>query len=555
VSWRLAALYVALTLLLSYPLSVRPAHTVASAAPDTDLFMWTLAWDAHAFVSDPVHIFDANIYHPQRLTLAYSENLIGSAILAAPLLWTTGNPVLAMNVVALLACVLCAFGTFLLGRRVGLSANAAAIAGLVFAFSPPRFLRLDQLHLITMQWMPFALASFHAYLDAGRRRDLWLTIGLFTLQALSSGHGAVFTLLALAGLFSLRLACGLPLAPARRLREFGWQGALLLAPVLASIASYRIVQREMGLRRTLENWSVPASSFLASPSHVQVALLSLVPDLRINETAGAYLFPGVLPIVLAALAYLLPRPPRTSAAAGGAAPGGGRCADPRLFYGLLTLVALWLAAGPPISLWPLVYWLPGLNFIRAPSRFVLLAILGLAVLAGVGVERLIARVGHGRMLAIVIGALLVLEFAAFPLGVQEYRVEVPAIDRWLASQPKPFVVAEVPLPDSRDVNRRERRQTLFMLHSTAHWQKTVHGYSGLRPPLHDELYRTMLRFPDEESIASLERLGVTYVVVHTELYEPGEWPTIEARLAPFEGRLRLLHEEQGGRVYELVGRT
>jgi hypothetical protein len=65
----------------------------------------------------------------------------------------------------------------------------------------------------------------------------------------------------------------------------------------------------------------------------------------------------------------------------------------------------------------------------------------------------------------------------------------------------------------------------------------------------------MLRFPDEESIASLERLGVTYVVVHTELYEPGEWPTIEARLAPFEGRLRLLHEEQGGRVYELVGRT
>ena len=194
----------------------------------------------------------------------------------------------------------------------------------------------------------------------------------------------------------------------------------------------------------------------------------------------------------------------------------------------MTLLSLWLSAGPPIGLWPLVYWLPGLNFIRTPSRFMLLAMLGLAVLAGIGFERLSARVSRSRLLAMAVGALLVVEFAAFPLGVEPYRVEIPAVDRWLAAQPTPFVVAEVPLPDSRDVNRRELRQTLFMLHAMAHWQKTVHGYSGLRPPLHDALYRSLLRFPDEESLASLERLGVTYVVVHTDLYETGEWPAVEA---------------------------
>src|SRR5262249_44723261 len=137
-------------------------------------------------------IFEANIFAPNHDTLAYSENVIGSAFIAAPVLWLTGNPVLAMNVVVLVSCTLCGLGTYLLGRRVGLTATASILAGLVFAFSAPRFLRLDQLFLATVQWMPFALACLHTYFDTGRRRDLRLAAGLFSLQAASSGHAGVF---------------------------------------------------------------------------------------------------------------------------------------------------------------------------------------------------------------------------------------------------------------------------------------------------------------------------------------------------------------------------
>ena len=62
--------------------------------PDAHLYMWTLGWDAYAFLHQPLHIFDANIYHPYANTLAYSENLIGSAFFAAPIIWLTGNIVL-----------------------------------------------------------------------------------------------------------------------------------------------------------------------------------------------------------------------------------------------------------------------------------------------------------------------------------------------------------------------------------------------------------------------------------------------------------------------------
>ena len=46
--------------------------------------------------------------------------------------------------------------------------------------------------MTAVQWIPFSLAFLHTYLERGRRRDLLLAIGFFSLQALSSGHGAAY---------------------------------------------------------------------------------------------------------------------------------------------------------------------------------------------------------------------------------------------------------------------------------------------------------------------------------------------------------------------------
>ena len=92
---------------------------------------------------------------------------------------------------------------------------------------------------------------------------------------------------------------------------------------------------------------------------------------------------------------------------------------------------------------------------------------------------------------------------------------------------------------------------MYMLHSMAHWQKTVHGYSGIRTPLHEELFRRLTRFPDRDVIDALIAVGVSYVVVHTDLYPPGQWDEIEARIDSQPGPLRLEHVEGEGRVYSL----
>jgi hypothetical protein len=59
-------------------------------------------------------------------------------------------------------------------------------------------------------------------------------------------------------------------------------------------------------------------------------------------------------------------------------------------------------------------------------------------------------------------------------------------------------------------------------------------------------------FPDETTVASLSNLGVTYIVVHTDLYPPDEWRGVEERLREFSSRLRLEHVEGAGRVYALI---
>jgi hypothetical protein len=394
---------------------------------------------------------------------------------------------------------------------------------------------------------------------------------------------------------------------------------------------YHRAQTEAGLRRALENWDTPLSSFLASPTYVDEYLLRFWPA-WLREHPNAYLFPGYLTLVLAAAAWCLAKPPRPSAdprrwwrraalaldtlVLAGLAGGvwsvwSGRAivkvgelvlltarrpwriwlitfgaaalrlalaravpmvwTRPRealetlaawrrtnrrnalLLYTLLALVCLWLTMGPPLGLWQFVYWWPGMSLVRAHTRFSILGMLCLAVVAGEGFDRISARLSQRSTLAlaVVVGALFVFEFALMPLGTRPYPVEIPAIDRWLDSASKPFTVAEVPMRNPDNVAFRERQNVYYMLHETAHWQKTVHGFSGIFPPKHIELYLAMANFPDDESLRRLAEMRVTYVVVHMENYDPEAWPALEAKLAAYRQWLTLEHTEGGGRVYSL----
>src|SRR5205823_1585547 len=67
--------FAALTIIQTWPLASDPAHLSRNDNADTVLNEWTIAWVVHQLPRDPLHLFDANIFYPERRTLAYSESM------------------------------------------------------------------------------------------------------------------------------------------------------------------------------------------------------------------------------------------------------------------------------------------------------------------------------------------------------------------------------------------------------------------------------------------------------------------------------------------------
>ena len=54
----------------------------------------------------------------------------------------------------------------------------------------------------------------------------------------------------------------------------------------------------------------------------------------------------------------------------------------------------------------------------------------------------------------------------------------------------------------------------------------MNGWSGYRPDLTVSISTLLLKFPSEDSIVTLEKYHITYVVVHPQLYLQYASPTV-----------------------------
>jgi hypothetical protein len=212
-----------------------------------------------------------------------------------------------------------------------------------------------------------------------------------------------------------------------------------------------------------------------------------------------------------------------------------------------------MTVGPPLSLWQWVYDLPPFTFIRVPARFTILGVLALAVLAGMGFDHLTrAWPSRRRLVAGACCALAIIVEYRAPIDARPYRMEIPAIDRWLATQPEPMAIAEVPVSASGEWARRAEVATMYMLHSTAHYRPTVFGYSGIEPADYRPLYESLINFPADDTLDLLAARGVTHVVVHLEFLTEEDRPRYLARVAGASGRLQLVHQAELGQIYRLI---
>jgi hypothetical protein len=298
--------YAAIAVAMTWPLAAGIARDVAWDLGDSVLNMWILAWDCEQLrgilqghYSHLRHFFDANIFYPAPLTLAYSEHLVPQALQIFPLYVLTGNPILCYNLLFLSTFVLSGVGMFLFARELTGSTAAAFVGGLLFAFAPYRIPQSSHLQVLSSQWMPFAMYGFRRYFEGGRTRALIGATVAVVLQGLSSGYYLLyFTPFAVAYALWEMWRIG-------RLKDRRAWFALFAAGIVATViiapfvVPYVRVSQELQLSRSLsETTRLSADVYsYATASPAQRFWGERIAD--VFPKREGELFPGAVPLLLA----------------------------------------------------------------------------------------------------------------------------------------------------------------------------------------------------------------------------------------------------------------
>ncbi|MCX6549722.1 MAG: glycosyltransferase family 39 protein, partial [Acidobacteria bacterium] len=291
-----AALMAAATLVMTCPQVFR--LDAVKDLGDPLFSIWRLAWVAHQIVRDPLHLFEANLYYPSRLTLAYSDSMVLPGILTAPFFWLGVPAVPLYNVVLLSTFVLAGVAMYVLVRSLTGHRPAAWVAGVAFAFYPFRFQHYYQMELLWACWMPLVLWAVHRTLSRGRWRDGLMAGGAFAAQMLSCMYFGLFLaayLVPVGG--TLAFGSGRLVRAVKPLAAGAVLASVLLVPLVWPYAHARQELGERSPSEVLSFSSTPQDYLVAQQTNVVWGNL-----LGRGSHGPEDSFPGIVIVVLALVA-------------------------------------------------------------------------------------------------------------------------------------------------------------------------------------------------------------------------------------------------------------
>ena len=545
----------------TWPLAPHAGSHVTGNLGDPLEVAWRFGWAAHAVIHQPLHLFDANIFHPEPLTFAYSENHLGVSLPLAPVFWLTGNALLSYNLAILLVLAAGGFGVYLLTYEVTGSRGASLVAGTAYTAAPFRvsMAGLGHVHVLALHLLPLILLVL---LRLRRERSRRLVTALALLVGLSWWSSLTGALMAMVAVGTWAVW------EAGRLRRDAWPllGRAALGTALGLVLAVPLLWPYAEVRRLHPEYRHPDSELI-----------------DLSATPGTYLFPPPGgPVVRPAYRELSARfsPGRSAAekelfpgffligacaAAGLAAARPGRGVRPRRPGGeiaglvaALGLVAVILSFGPrfgarpdglPMPFMALDALTPG-GLMRAPARMGALAVMAMAVLAGIGLSW--ARPSRRRFLVGGSLVLLLVEFMPVRVALVEAPIRTPA-HRAIAG--RPGAVLALPTVELEKGGNRIGptlpRESQHMYLSTVHFRPLTNGWAAYFPPSVDPFAKAVVDIPSPGAFRALRARGVRTVVVQTDLLVGTPWAGVVDRLARWPG-IRLVAKETGVAVYDVT---
>jgi interleukin-like EMT inducer protein len=309
------AVFVLLVLVYTWPLATNLSAHLRDFF-DVRYFVWELGWVARRAFASPRTLFDANIFYPYGLPLAYSEPMLIPAITVfAPVYGISGNPILAYNVTVVLFQALAGWAGYHAARRLTGSAAAGWVAGITFALSP---IRSGYYHFAHMQLsfaVPLAFVAWARYLERRRGRDLAWALFFVWCQMVTVMYFGIPLILLLALLTAGVLLLRPQMWSPRALLALAVGGAVFALAYLPVAWPYLMVRSEMGFERGLAEATERTADLLTYLDAGRENRLYLY-RLATSGTHPA-MFPGFCVYALLVAAFVLasrhPRPPLPTA--------------------------------------------------------------------------------------------------------------------------------------------------------------------------------------------------------------------------------------------------
>jgi hypothetical protein len=529
--WIAAAVYALSAALFTWPLVLHLTTLFGASDPsgDPSLYLWTLGWDLKTLSTHPLwlmsgRIFDANIFFPATGTLAYSDPLLLQALFLWPVYAATHDLVLCYNVLLLASLVASALAMHVLARSLVSSEPAAYVAGLVFGFAPYHFTHLNHIQLQALYFLPLSFFFLQRMFLAARRADTIALGVVMGLQAISSVYYGII------GGVGIACAAIVLALVEQRLRDWRLLRRGLAAMAVALLVAlpwsipYLRVAREAAAGRNLSeaaHGSASLVSYLQAPPtnllYGRTEWLRPGPGQWLSRQDGPEqaLFPGFSVMLLAVC---------------GAVAGWRASRKTVVVYTIVGGLGVVLSLGPDGIRWlygGLYDLLPGMQAIRAPARFTVLALCAGAVLAALGVDVLRRRFARAAPIVTACALLAIcVEFASGAVPFPQPPALSSEAGAWLAAQPGSGAVICLPMGF-------ETVNTPCMLQSLEHGRPIVNGYSGVRPPFYAAIVESMSRTPEVESLLALRDLRAEYIVSDRPIVAPPQFADVLVERAQF----------------------
>lgn len=455
--------YLALTLLMTFPLVLSWRDALPAGAGDLWQNYWNFWWWKKCLLEGINPLQTQALFHPFGADLVFHTHSPFNQVLAMPVNLVFGAAA-AYNFSVVVALTLSGFGAFLLTKELTGSAASGFLAGLVFGYFPQTVEQtLEHVNLFSAQFIPLTLFYLVRWTRRSRRADALACGACFGLNALCSWHLGLKLAILMAPWVAWHLWRNRKHA-GKMARDVGLGVAiatLLVLPMLAPMVALIGEGAEYYLKGPVARGIDP--SYLLTPSFGNPIFGGLVQDRyldRAYQAAGFVCFLGFVPLALASVGVWR----------------RGRQVYPWLAVFVLSIVFA-LGAQPYwdgtlhesiVLPFASLSWFPLLENLRVANRFMVVASVGLAVLAGYGWRSLGARPAWALPL---VAVLLLAEYSWLPFPMQEVT-HSPLLEQVAK---RPGAVLDLPF--------HQRNRTVHnMVAQTVHGKPISGGYLSSYPP-------------------------------------------------------------------------